>query len=187
MSETGSKTGRKTTTGAVFQQAGTIAPPGPVGRLVRIVFAYGCWQWLEQILRVGDVQALDNLPLIAMTGFAAYLSRYTVNIGLGWSIGNLPRIVSMMLLAGAAGWGFSVHGQVMSEPLLLIVKGLNIYVFAHLGVSFVLAGLMATPGCEMRAIPILLNALVGKTARDHHCPGPIRMVDDWEAGYRSND
>lgn len=173
-------------TGTVFQPGGTLAPPGPVGRIVRMAFAYGCWQWLSQIYLVNSTSVLENMWVIGFTAFAVHLSRYTVNIGLGWRTGNLPRVAALALLAGAVGWGYSQQGEWLNEPLLQAVRWLNIYVFAHLGVSFALSGVLATPGCEMRAIPILLGRLVGKMAKDHHCPGPIRQIDAWETKMRAN-
>jgi hypothetical protein len=40
---------------------------------------------------------------------------------------------------------------------------------------------LGTPGCEMRAIPDLLGRLTGHTAQEHHCPGFITPLDNWEA------
>ena len=53
--------------------------------------------------------------------------------------------------------------------------------FAHLGYSFVLAGILATPGCEMRATHHLFSILSGKPVKEHHCPvGPLNTIDKWE-------
>ena len=59
----------------------------------------------------------------------------------------------------------------------------ELYIFAHLGLSFLLSALLGTAGCEMRAIHDLWAKLTGSQAREHHCPvGPLRSIDRWESG-----
>ena len=55
-----------------------------------------------------------------------------------------------------------------------------LYVFGHLGLSFLLSAVIATPGCEMRAIPHLWTLLTGRATREHHCPGFLDSLDAWE-------
>ena len=57
---------------------------------------------------------------------------------------------------------------------------INLYAFIHLGLSFLLAAVFGTPGCEMRAQPILIGRMMGHEVRDHECPGPIGTIDRWE-------
>ena len=58
-----------------------------------------------------------------------------------------------------------------------------VYFYLHLGISFVLAAAIATPGCEMRAIPDLYGRLTGRRAEEHHCPaGFLTGLDAWERG-----
>ncbi len=56
------------------------------------------------------------------------------------------------------------------------------YFYMHLGTSFLLASVLATPGCEMRAIPELFGKLSGNPTDEHHCPAAfITRLDEWEA------
>ena len=57
-----------------------------------------------------------------------------------------------------------------------------VYFFAHLGVSFILSAIIATPGCEMRAIPHLFGKISGRAVAEHHCPASfITGIDAWES------
>lgn len=49
----------------------------------------------------------------------------------------------------------------------------------------VLAGILATPGCEMRAIPHLWGLLTGNRIREHYCPGFFDNLDRWDRGRDS--
>ena len=73
-----------------------------------------------------------------------------------------------------------IYGQVWGPPLGALAYAMTVYTFGHLGVSFVLAAFLATPGCEMRAMPDLLGRLTGRMAQEHHCPAFIQPLDNWE-------
>ena len=163
-----------------FEDADTIQPPGWIGRAVRALFGYGSLNWIYQLSSFGDAQALSNLFVIGLSLFALQLIPYTVNIGFGVSLSFWPRLIAATGIAVAMFLGWQSTGDLTSPMLWNAVLVLNMYVFGHLGISFVLSTLFRTAGCEMRAIPILLGRLTGKKARDHHCPGPIRAVDNWE-------
>ncbi|WP_223668512.1 hypothetical protein [Kangiella shandongensis] len=73
------------------------------------------------------------------------------------------------------------------SAVTLVLNGFSLlwllYVFVHLGISFILAALIATPGCEMRAIPHAYSLLTGRQYREHFCPGFLDRVDKWERGF----
>ena len=59
----------------------------------------------------------------------------------------------------------------------------ELYIFAHLGTAFLIASLIGTPGCEMRAFHDLFSRVTGIATKEHACPvGPLRPIDDWEIG-----
>ena len=44
------------------------------------------------------------------------------------------------------------------------------------------AGIVGTPGCEMRAFHDLYSRTIGKPTKEHYCPiGPLHPIDQWEA------
>lgn len=172
---------------STFQEAGSLRTPGLVGRGVRLVFGIGALYWLFQLIAFGGVDLLSDVPLVALTAFALYLVPYVVNIGFGLGLGSWPRVIALLALAAATVIGWFTSGAWFSESLWLTVFILNAYTFTHLGMSFILSAIFATPGCEMRSAPILWGRLFDLRVRDHVCPGPIGMIDRWEAGLKRHD
>lgn len=169
-----------------FYGAGTLPPPGPIGRLSRLIFGAGAVYWAVQLLRFGEVEALTNAWVIGLTAFAVHLAPYTLNIGLGARLGFWPRLLALGLIVGAALVGWQSTGELVSPLLWTSVFWLNLYVYLHLGGSFFLAAVFGTPGCEMRALPILVGRMVGRDIRDHECPGSIGSIDRWERSLRTD-
>jgi len=167
-----------------FHGAGTLPPPGPIGRLSRLIFGVGAVYWAVQLIRFGEVEALTNAWVIGLTVFAVHLAPYTLNIGLGLRLGFLPRLLPLGLIAGAALVGWQSTGEWINPLFWTSVLWLNLYVYLHLGGSFLLAAVFGTPGCEMRAMPILIGRMVGRDIRDHECPGPIGSIDRWERSLK---
>ncbi len=163
-----------------FDSAGTLERPGPIGRLVRLFSGIVLGWMVYQIATVADVNGLTNPMYWVWVAFALMLAPYVVNIGFGVNWGGWPRIASIVLLAGAALFGWIMQGAPLSEALVWTTNIWLIYVFGHLGLSFLLSSILATPGCEMRAIPHLYGILTRNPSQEHYCPGFIKNVDDWE-------
>lgn len=91
--------------------------------------------------------------------------------------------MALTVIAMAAGIGWLAFGSANHWlPGFALWLWLT-YTFLHLGLSFVLAVIMATPGCEMRAIPGLFGRLTGHSADEHGCPATfITAIDNWERG-----
>ena len=170
-------------------EQGSLDRPGPVGRLVRLSLGVLC-SYALYVLIVHRVSIIDTpvsvLPNLTIMVVAAILIiNYVVNIGFGRSLGRWPSYVSVgsVLLLAANSWlafGTADHPMVGVGIWIWLF-----YFYSHLGVSFALAAVIATPGCEMRAIPELLGRLTGRTAAEHHCPASfITRVDSWERSTR---
>jgi hypothetical protein len=166
---------------------GTLRKPGPIGRLTRLALGIACLYTLATLMRYAETDinepfsSLDNLALIIL--FPLCVFNYVINIGYSRSWGRWPLMVSLGLLVILAGVGYlitgSLNNQVFGIPLVLWLG----YFYTHLGLSFVLAAVIATPGCEMRSIPEVLGRLSGKPGEEHHCPVAfITKIDEWEAG-----
>ena len=115
------------------------------------------------------------------------LVTYVINIGLGINTGAKPRYVLLGAWALAAIAGFLLEGTWRSEALGPVIGLSQIYIYGHLGLSFLLSAILPTPGCEMRAIPQLLGKVTGKGSREHHCPGFIDGIDRWERNRTLTD
>jgi len=78
-----------------------------------------------------------------------------VNLGFGVSWKGWPRYLGVGLIALGAAAGWLVEGTWWTPELGRFVQLFILYTFGHLGLSFLLSAVIATPGCEMRALPHL--------------------------------
>ena len=170
-----------------FDQPGTLARPGPIGRSVRLVLgALLLWLVWQLATRASTPDWYDP-TLWLLVGLGLVLVPYVVNIGFGVNWGAWPRILSAATLLGVASVSYMTATSPEVSPLLLAITNIwMIYIFAHLGASFLLAALLATPGCEMRAMPHLSGLLFKYDAREHYCPGFIDNIDQWEHSRHTN-
>jgi hypothetical protein len=171
-------------------EPGTLARPGPIGRLVRLALGVFClyvlwelfyyWEWTT----TQPISSLDNRLLVLLAPLC--IVNYVVNIGFTKSWGYRPIISSMVILGALAGIAFVISGS-FDSPILGIPLNLWLgYFYGHLGLAFVLSALIATPGCEMRAIPELFGRMRGKPSEEHHCPAAfITKIDEWERSRTS--
>ena len=164
---------------------GSLTRPGPIGRFVRLVLGtlclYGLWQLLEVAPNVIErpVDLLPNLSLMILVVFCVF--NYVDNIGFSKDWNNYPLIFSLSLFLLVALVGFLANGDPGSTFLGVLIVLWMSYFYAHLGVSFLLASILATPGCEMRAIPELFGRMINKATKEHHCPSSIISgIDRWE-------
>ncbi len=164
---------------------GSLARPGPLGRLVRFALGALCLFALWDIVQHAETtitqpfSSLDNLALLILAPLCIF--NYVVNIGFSKSWGFRPLAVSLAILALAAGIALLISGSfdhpIFGVPLILWLG----YFYGHLGIAFILSAVIATPGCEMRSIPELIGRASGKASEEHHCPAAfIGKIDEWE-------
>ena len=126
-----------------------------------------------------------NLWIVALIGLYAFPD--VVNIGFGKALRRSYLYGGLLALTGvAAVVGWTVGGSPLAPPLAIVVSAWLLYTFSHLGISFLLASLLATPGCEMRSLPQLWGFVSRKTAKEHYCPGVLTPIDRWEARFRKS-
>lgn len=163
-----------------FDQPGTLEKPGPIGRIVRLVFGALCLWFVWGLAVHSDTADLRNPSYWFFAAFGLMLAPYVVNIGFGVKWGAWPRIISAAIVLAGAVVSYFMVSNPFGSPLWATITIWMIYVYAHLGVSFFLSAILATPGCEMRAIPHLLGLVFRQEAREHYCPGFIDNIDRWE-------
>jgi len=111
-----------------------------------------------------------------------FLISYVINIGFSRSWGKKPAIVSAAMILTVAGIGYLSQSSIETQLLAQAIWIWELYVFSHLGLSFLIAGIIGTPGCEMRAFHDLYSRTTGKSTKEHYCPiGPLHPIDQWEA------
>ncbi len=167
-----------------FVEPGSIEPPGPVGRLVRLVLGLICLDLVRQI--IDDIPGMIERgwpvnPVSICTIFLGfYLLKPVTNIGFTVNLKYLPQLLVGAVSVAALVIGWLVEGVLFGQMFTASLMLWMTYVFGHLGISFVLAALLKTPGCEMRSIPHLWSKLSGRKSPEHHCPGPLTPLDNWE-------
>ena len=169
-----------------FKQHGTLRPPGPVGRLVRLGLAMvTLWPVVSIAPKLGTILELPTLPSHPTwwlgVALGLWLFPYVVNIGFTVSWGRWPLAIAAGVLTVSVLLSFAVTGASWSPVAGGTFYVWLVYTFGHLGISFLLASVIATPGCEMRAIPHLWTILTGHSTSEHYCPGVLDPIDTWEA------
>lgn len=168
---------------------GSLERPGPIGRLLRLTLGLLCLFGLFELIEVAayfierPIELLPNLILLILAPLCVF--NYVVNIGFSknWNSRPLMFVLALFLLTAAVG--FLLTGDPESTALGLAISIWLGYFYGHLGISFVLAAVLATPGCEMRAIPELMGKLAKSEAKEHHCPSSIISgIDRWEHDRR---
>lgn len=172
-------------------EAGTLSKPGPVGRTFRLLFGTLCLYGLLEVVQVAayiiadPVRALPELSFLILV--VLFILNYVINIGFSKDWNRYPVIVSVIFFGVVALGGYLVTGAPGTSVLGISLLVWLVYFYAHLGIAFVLAALLATPGCEMRSIPELYGKITGKGSKEHHCPSSvISGIDKWEAKRSAN-
>ena len=174
------------TTDLKLDEPGSLPKPGPVGRIIRLLFGLLCLWYVSELLAAAGSLIASNghiLPLVwngILPGL--FLISYVINIGFSHSLGKMPAIVSAAVLAAAALASYFSSGTVETGLFARVTWIWELYLFAHLGLSFVLAAVIGTSGCEMRALHDLYSRISGNPTKEHYCPiGPLHPIDQWEA------
>lgn len=167
-----------TRTDLKLDEPGTLPKPGPVGRLTRLAFGVLCLWFVAELLKVRStlIDSQGDVREIIWNGIlpGLFLISYIINIGFSRAWKKWPALVSIAVFLTLAALG--------SELLARSIWVWELYLFGHLGVSFLLAALIGTPGCEMRALHDLYSRISGVPTKEHYCPvGPLTPIDKWEA------
>lgn len=173
-----------------FEEYASLAKPMIIGRVVR--FALGLWllYLLYQLIVYGPSLLVDQTPPNHWTwwltaAFGIMVTPYVVNIGFSQSWKHWPRLAVLAIALLLVVTDLGVYGTWWAQPLGVFALVWFIYWSAHLGISFLLSASLATPGCEMRALPHLWMLLTGRETREHYCPGFLDNLDRWERKRRS--
>lgn len=168
-----------------FEAYGSLPKPRPVGRVLRL--AIGAWLslFMYQVLKFGPGTFVDRSPpddwtLLVAAVLGVMVTPYVVNIGFSKNWRHWPRVVVVVAAVSLVLVDLLVYGTWWAPPLGVFALAWFVYWAGHLGISFVLSAIIATPGCEMRAFPHLWTLLTGRKTQEHYCPGFLDNVDRWE-------
>lgn len=175
-----------------FDAPGTLTKAGVVGRLVRFILGVFITKFFIDIV-LNSILALDGSRALVTTVAPTYwmfwstiavlflVTPYVINIGFGVNWRRRSQYVIVALAAMLVLYSYLMYGTVWSPATGWFVYIWMAYVTGHLGIAFLLAGLLGTPGCEMRSIPHLYTKLTGHETKEHYCPGHLDKLDIWEA------
>jgi hypothetical protein len=174
------------TTDLKLDDPGSLPRPGPIGRLVRLLFGLASLSYAWSLVRVaGSLHEVDgHIMSLVWNGIlpGLFLISYVVNIGFSRAWKKWPAIASAGMFLAIAGIGYLTEGTAETALLARAVWGWEVYLFSHLGLAFVISAVFATPGCEMRAFHDLYSRITGVPTKEHYCPvGPLHPIDQWES------
>lgn len=175
------------TTDLKLEERGALLKPGPVGRLLRLglgilclYYVYSLWEVRDDLI-MSDGSIRPLLWNVIVVGLV--LVSYVINIGFSRDWRKWPAVSSATFFLFVAGIGFLQSGVLETPLLAQSIHIWAIYIFSHLGCAFVVAALIGTPGCEMRAIHHFYSLATGQPTKEHYCPiGPLGPIDQWEVG-----
>jgi hypothetical protein len=157
------------------------ARPGPIGLLIRMVLGAVAVYALVELVTKWDIFRDQNLiesDFWFVTVFTVCLLADVFNIGLRRRWGVWPIVV---FLAGAAAIGsasYLASREIWTTALAAWVYAGDLVVFAALSVSFPVAIVMRTPGCELNALPKLVARLRGTAdAETRRCLLGVDLFD----------
>ena len=157
------------------------AVPGPGGLLIRVVLGAAAVYALVELLTKWDIFRDQNLiesDFWFITLFTLCLLADVFNIGLRRRWGPWPIVV---FLAGAVmlgSVGYLASREVWTAALAVWVYAADLLVFGALSVSFPVAIVMRTPGCELNALPRLVARLRGTAdAETRRCLLGVDLLD----------
>lgn len=128
----------------------TLHQPGILGRGIRMILGVGLLVLgIETLLTPTDwisinVPRSSGMWLGAATCF--YFLRGVLNKGFQRNWGRWPQLITALLALLAVTYNLLRTGNWWGQPLGVLIFVLIVYVTVHLGLSFVLASLLAHPG-----------------------------------------
>ena len=146
-----------------------------------------CLGYVYQLIQVSRFLITDTgrIQPVIWNGvpIGLFLISYVVNIGFSRAWKKWPAFISAAFLVLMAWVGYLTAE---TAETIFLARGLWVwegYLFSHLGFAFLIAAVIGTPGCEMRAFHDLYSRLTGVPTKEHYCPvGPLHPLDQWEAG-----
>jgi hypothetical protein len=156
------------TTDLKLEEPGSLPRPGPIGRVVRLGFGSVCLWYVYSLIQLSGnlFGSDDHIKSTVWNGvvIGLFLVSYVVNIGFSRAWQKWPAIMSGAVFILLAGVGYLTQGRIETSLLALVIWGWEFYLFSHLGLAFLVSGIIGSAGCEMRAF--------------HE---PLHSIDQWEA------
>jgi hypothetical protein len=163
---------------------------GPVGGVVRLLLAAVLgWTvydlWVARGFIFAETDPLTDPTLWVLTALMVW-AMYEVADFVGWGMRVLAALGLLVLAAAAAA--LTTAGTVWAAPVTWLVWGIDIGMAALVAITFLVAVVLRTPGCELGALRQLARRLREDPddARPMFCVAGLHKLDAWESRRRWN-
>lgn len=113
-----------------------------------------------------------------MYAFLSLPEVFGVLFQLDW--GRKPQAVFLLIAIVAALIDLGNSGSFWLPILGWLCYAMIVIVMGTLAISYLLAAILKTPGCEWRAIPDLIARIRGRKTSYHPCSVYLHKLDQWE-------
>jgi hypothetical protein len=167
-----------------YNRLGTLPKPHLIGRTIRLAFGLAIFYFIYFLVLNGRIEILPQVPTDAGTyiGIVLGFMVFPEVVNIGWTLrrGSWPQLALILISIILAMLGFVIFNNWWFPLLGWFIYLWLLYTYIHLGISFIIASILATPGCEMRSIPHFWTKITGRETKEHFCPGMISGIDKWE-------
>ncbi len=168
----------------------TFETPRLIGRTVRLLLGiyilygliFGILPAFPEFLNVGFPMD-PNVYIGLIVSF--YFLNDVVNGGLNRHWGRWPQLVALLVTGLAVALSLSFYGAVWGPPLGLVMFPFTVFMYGYIGTAFVLATILATPGCETSSFRHLISRFRGRELEAAACSALLERMDAWEAQRQS--
>ena len=132
-----------------FQEAGTVPKPLPIGRVGRLVFGAGAlFYFVWNIIQLSTRVSSDVPPVgyFVGVGFAFWYFSDLVVVGFSRGWGRWPQAAVLPFALALVVADLVAYGSAWGPPLGWGVFVFTELFFGYIGISFLLAAILAVPG-----------------------------------------
>ena len=151
-------------------QSDALPKLGPLGRTVRFLLGgYFLYEFVDILTYSSPYVGFSGPGATWWFTSAVSLGVLSFGIGLGLGVAWALRFLLSVLALGVATAGLDLlwYGTIWGPPFGLLLYTVDLLGFGFLGLSLILAAILAIPGCEVGAIPSLVARLSGREATQH--------------------
>ncbi len=163
-----------------------LARPGPVGLGIRVLLGAAILYWFVALLTKWNV-FLEHDPIESgrlYTLFTIWLLPEVCTLTFRRPWGLWPAVVFLTGGAAIGLAGYLAGGRVWNPVLAGWTYAGDLLVFGALAVSFPVAVLTRSPGCELGVLPWLLGGRQSEASPRPGCAVGLDRLDAWEAARR---
>jgi hypothetical protein len=163
-----------------------LAPPGPVGLVVRLILGAIAIYWFVALLTKWNVflkvDPIESGRLYTVFTLWLLPEVFTITFRQRW--GAWPTVVFVAGGATIGVAGILIAGDVWNPLVAGWVYAGDLLVMAVLAVSFPVAIVTRSPGCELDALPRLVAGPRDGAVERPSCAVGLDHLDRWEAARR---